>query len=65
MFVVPMRGGGYPMQPQGSYGSSPHVQSQYSIPHRAPPQQFGAFPQQQMHPVQPMAHQNPPHSEVK
>ena len=62
-FTVAMRGGGYPMQPQNSYGASPHVQPQYPIQHRAP-QQFGSFPQQQMHP-QVMAHPNPPHGEVK
>lgn len=47
-----VRGGGYPMQPQGSYGASPHMQYQQPV-HRGGPQHFGNFPpqqQQQMHP---------------
>ena len=60
--IVPMRGG-YPMQPQASYGASPHVQHQY--PAQRPPQQFGGFPHQQMHPGQPMPHPTGPHGEVK
>ena len=59
--LVPMRGG-YPMQPQNSYGASPHPQPQYPMQHR-PPQQFGGY-NQQMHPGQ-MSHQHIPHSEVK
>lgn len=55
--VGQMRGGGYPMQPQGSYGASPHMQYQQPM-HRGGPQSYGNFPpQQQMHSGQPMHQQ--------
>lgn len=57
--------GGYPMQPQHSYGASPNMPQQYPMHNRGGPQQYTGYSQPPMHPGQGMPHQNAPHGEVK
>ncbi|KAL9059566.1 MAG: hypothetical protein Q9162_001071 [Coniocarpon cinnabarinum] len=58
-----MRGGGYPMQHQASYGASPHMPHQYHMQQRGP-QQYSSFPQQQVMHAQAL-NQSAPHGDVK